>query len=151
MRLQLRFPAKKDAVERFLFTIVWLSPIAVAAHFLYRMATNAYPPDADSIGIPIFFFWIIPFPLIAIMATVGRKGLHGGKLYYLWNPQRIISSIIWTLLSIYPIGLFLLFLFLDALESKFIPSIAYFFFLWLSLLIYRVGIINSPLKAAAHD
>lgn len=119
--------------------------------FFYRLSTNAYPSEADSISIPIFFFWIMPFPLLAIMATLGRNGLHRGKLHYLWNPQWMISSIIWTILTIWPIGFFLLFLFLDALESKFIPSIAYFILLWLSLLIYRIGIINRPLKAEAHD
>lgn len=135
-------PRKNSKIERSLIWIVGLSPVAVCAHFLYRLATNAYPPEADSIAIPVFGYFIFPFPAFLTMSILGREGLNETPIHLFWNPGRNLISAIWTTLFIYPIGLFLLFLFLDSVAAKSILSLLYTLLLVVAAVIYRAGAIS---------
>jgi hypothetical protein len=142
--MKLCLPKRKSAVERLLLLAVLLSPVFVTAHFLFRLASNAYPPEADSIGIPIFAYLIFPYPLFVLLAFKGRNGLASHDLHVFWNPKRFGNSLLWTLLCIYPIGLFMTFILLDAIDAISIPSCAYSLILWIALGVYRSGAISRP-------
>jgi len=137
-----QLPHKKSWPERVLLISVVLSPIGVLAYFLYRLATNAYPSEADSIGIPVFSYWIFVFPLFLTITLMGRNGLHSETPHFFWNPRRNIISFAWTVLSIYPIGLFLVFILLDSIDGFVIGGIAYSMLLFVALIVYRSGAIS---------
>ncbi len=107
--------------------------------------TGAYPPDADSIGIPIGIYCFFPFPFMALMTFTGRHGLGEKRLHLLWNPGRHFTSIVWTLVSIFPVGLWLYYLVADSIIAGSIPSLLYFSMLVIAVFIYRAGAISRPI------
>ena len=138
----MNFPKPRSKTERVLFLSVLLSPIFVLSHFAYRLFTNAYPPVAGSVMIPIGIYWIFPFPLFALITLKGRSGLDSPRLRLLWNPERHVVSLLWTIVSIYPVGLYVVFILLDAISGIGIPSIIYVTVLFLALLLYRAGALS---------
>jgi len=138
----MNLPKPRSKTERVFCLSVLLSPIFVFLHFTYRLLTNAYPPDADSVMIPIGIYWIFPFPLFALMTLKGRSGLDSPSLRLLWNPERHVVSFLWTIVSIYPVGLYLVFILVDAISGIAIPSIIYVTVLFLALLLYRAGALS---------
>ncbi len=136
-------PKKNSVFEKWLSNAVAASPLLVTVHFFYRASSNAYPPEADSIGIPIFTYWIFVWPMFLTIAIRGREGLDCVPRHIFWNPQRNWTSLLWTILPLYP-GLYVLFLFLDAASGWVIPSMLYSLFLGVALFVYRAGGISRP-------
>ena len=142
----MKIPRRKSKTERILFLSVLLSPIFVFAHFLYRQMTDAYPSDADSVMIPIGIYWIYSFPFFAFITFKGRSGLDSHRIRLFWNPGRHVISILYTIFSIYPVGLYLVFILFDAISGMVIPSIIYVTILFYALFLYRAGAMSRIAK-----
>jgi hypothetical protein len=61
--------------------ILWLiQPIFIFAHYTWNQLMNAYPPEADSIGIPIFselILWFLLTPIAIITIVNALKNYQG--------------------------------------------------------------------------
>jgi len=137
-----RLPKRKSKVERILFTAVLLSPIFMMVHFLFRSSEGAYPSDADNIGIPVLFYWIFVFLPFALLTFKGRQGLDAAPIHLWWNAKRFGVSLFCTIISVYPIGTYLLLFLLDAILGHEIISILYTVLLLGALFVYRAGTLS---------
>jgi uncharacterized membrane protein YhhN len=79
-----------------------------------------------------------------MLAHQGRIGLDSPHLYFVWNPDRHFMSLLWTIVCIYPLGIFLLFLLLHSITPLSIPSLIYVTSMLIALLVYRAGAISRP-------
>ena len=83
---------------------VFLSPVLLAFVLYETSANNAYPPQADSLGIPLFGYIIFCCPLAFYFASkIKARKLSKPKIK-LWNDRRDFLSLLSLALSIYPLG-----------------------------------------------
>ena len=72
-------------------------------HFYYTtmLARGAYPPNADSIAIPIyheFYAWIIFLPLELTIIAYILMHYPGSISLFTWNKERKLWSILWLII-----------------------------------------------------
>ena len=84
---------------------IYLSPLILFAALNETMVNNAYPSDGDSIGIPLFSYIFIHFPITVILfSEISAEKLEKPK-YYFWNSKRHWASAITLVITICPLGL----------------------------------------------
>ena len=85
---------------------IYLSPIILFGILLETSANNAYLPEADSLGIPLFGYLFIYFPIALYLLSKVPRGTLRRPRDYFWNTERHGFSAGSMILSIFPIGLF---------------------------------------------
>jgi hypothetical protein len=98
-------PQRSRALVITAVTVTLMSPVFVLIHFFVRMAHGDYPSDADSIGIPVFSYWILVFPFSVLFLVQGLRRYTPNVSLLAWNSRRVGRSTGWTLLSIFPLGM----------------------------------------------
>ena len=84
---------------------IYLSPLILFAALNETMVNNAYPSEGDSIGIPLFSYIFIFFPMtVILLSKIEAVNLTKPK-YYFWNPERHWASAISLIITIYPLGM----------------------------------------------
>jgi hypothetical protein len=107
----LRTPQRKRPLMLFAVLLILSQPIFIPLHYLWNELAGAYPPDADSIGIPIFFGWIawIIFAPVAFACSVWALARYPGSVWlFNWDYNRPGWSIGWSfvfLLLVMALGL----------------------------------------------
>jgi len=129
---------------------VLASPILIFLYFTYGLISGWYPWDADAIAVPITIYWIMVLPPFAFLALKGRKGLRSSPIHLFWNSKKHLGSALWTVITIFPIGICLQDLFWDSFHRQAWLASAYFLFLLAALVIYRAGAISLPQAGPAE-
>jgi len=110
MEIILSTPKTRTPLLVYGILLVLVQPVFSAAHYMWNLDRGAYPPDADSIGIPIIGEWIAWFflaPLAILLVVLALKKynstipLFGRKSF---APRLLVTNIMFGLL----IGLSLL-------------------------------------------
>jgi hypothetical protein len=96
-----RNPPKTKWLTGFFVSMVLASPLVVLAHFYLRLLHGDYPWNGDSIAIPIFGYWMLPFPLSVLLLVVGLRRYVPGAFLLAWNKARFWESFGWSALSLY--------------------------------------------------
>ena len=85
-----------------LTAVWWLTlPLAEAAFYVEESRRGAYPPDADSIGIPIgqnVIGWLILSPLVIAVAALALRGAPPRVRWLAFDRTRPLRAGAWTLL-----------------------------------------------------
>ncbi|MCP5550829.1 MAG: hypothetical protein H7A53_08065 [Akkermansiaceae bacterium] len=85
---------------------ICFSPVILCGILLETTMNDAYPPEADSLGIPLFSYLLFLFPIALYLLSK----IEGGRLRrpktLLWNAERHGFSAVSMILSIFPLGLF---------------------------------------------
>jgi hypothetical protein len=85
---------------------IYLSPVILIGILLETSANDAYPSEADSLGIPLFGYLFIYFPIaLYLLSKVHRGRLRRPRAFF-WNTERHGLSAGSMILSIFPLGLF---------------------------------------------
>ena len=85
---------------------VFCSPVLLLCVLYETFENNAYPPQADSLGIPLFGYLIFYCPLAFYFASKIKAKKLSKPTIKLWNDRRDFLSLLSLVLSIYPLGYF---------------------------------------------
>src|SRR5579872_3071362 len=141
-------PQKSKAFVKTAVGVTFLSPLMVFAHFFVRMARGDYPWNADSIGIPIFIYWLLVFPFSLLFLIQGLRRYKPGVFLFAWNPRRPWRSAAWTIITIYPLGMSTAGMLLDGIYGRLYWVSAFFLLHLLLILIFRASIVMHEPGAA---
>jgi len=111
-------PTKTKILVAMLVATFLAAPVVVSAHFFIRMARRDYPPDADSIGIPVFGYWLFVFPVGLLFLIRGLKTYTAGTPLFNWNRRRPWRCAVWTALSLCPLGVATGSMILDGIQGR---------------------------------
>ena len=107
-----------------------------------------YPWNADSIAIPVLMFGIFIFPV-----TLGFlvRGLHCSTPHvflFTWARRHFLRSVVWTLVTVCPVGLAGVGMFLDGIHGKLYWVSAFFLLHGYALLVLRASIVayDAPIE-----
>lgn len=124
------------------------SPVVVTAHFALRLLRGDYPWDADAIGIPVFSYLMLVFPLLLLFLRRGLRAYVERVSILNWNRRRFGWSLMWTLLLLFPAGWFHLLMLVDGMEGRFYPVAAYFVVQFYLLVLMRACIVREDGRRA---
>jgi hypothetical protein len=91
-----RWPVVASAIALFL-----VAPLIEAAHYYRELSRGAYPPEADSISIPIFQFTVglgMLSPALATIVWAATRHYPSGAPLLTWSVLRPLRSWAWTVL-----------------------------------------------------
>mgnify|MGYP001273960202 FL=1 len=97
---------------------IGLSPIMLLVFLEETSANEAYPPEADSLGAPLFSYLLFLFPLTLYLLSKVQSGPLQKPKHLFWNSRRHAFSAASLILSIFPLGLFWVGLLLVGISSK---------------------------------
>ena len=80
---------------------VLAAPLVVFTLITIRWLEHAYPPDADSIGLPILGYAILIWPMTLFMLGFALRRYPGAVPLWAWQNGRLIRSILWTFLFLW--------------------------------------------------
>ncbi len=75
-------------------------PLVTTVYYLTEEARNAYPPDADSIGIGIYqdtLAWLLVSPLYALLLWLAARNYKGGRTLLSFDTARPFWKTGWAL------------------------------------------------------
>lgn len=85
-----------------LTAVLWLLvPVAEAAYYLIQEERGAYPANADTIAIPIYFFtiaWMVVSPIFALLAWLVVRTYRGGFSLWAFDTARLVRSLFGSLI-----------------------------------------------------
>jgi 2-amino-4-hydroxy-6-hydroxymethyldihydropteridine diphosphokinase len=143
----LRTPRK----TRWLVASIWIAvlggPFANVAHFALRGARGDYPPESDTIGIPIFLHALFYFPFELILLK-GLKGYQSGVSLFIRNRRRVWAALGSWLIILFPVSLWSLAMILDGIYSGVYATSVFFAYRFYAFLLLRSGFTFSKQQ---HD
>ena len=137
----LRTPPESRRVKWILALTIVGAPVIVAAHFMTRLSRGDYPSEADSIGIPVFGYGLFVFPLTLIILGFSLYCYTPGAFLFAWSQERFGRSLLWTLVSTFPVGYSSLLMILDGLEGRIYWTSAFFLLHAYCLLVLRASLL----------
>ena len=137
----LHTPLKSNRVTWSLSLTIVAAPLVVAAHYFIRLMRGDYPWNADAIGIPIFGFAIVVFPITLFFLIRGLRRYTPHVFLFTWARGHFLRSLLWSLLAVWPVGLTSVGMFLDGLDSKLYWVSAFFLLHCYCLLVLRASIL----------
>ena len=141
-------PPKSRRVSAALGSTILAAPLVVAAHFVIRLVRGDYPWNADAIAIPVFMFWIFPFPITLFFLTRGLRHYTPGVFLFTWARGHFWRSVRWTLLAIWPVGLTSIVMIVDGIGGKLYWVSAFFLLHCYCLLVLRASILGHDAPGA---
>ena len=75
------------------------APLVDASYYVIQQGRGAYPPDADTIAIPIFQFAIallIVSPVYAVAVWLAIRSYQGGRSLLAFDTTRPVRSVLWS-------------------------------------------------------
>ena len=138
-------PNKAKKLTALIGGTISLAPIVVFVHFFVRSLLGDYPPEADSVGIPIFGYWLFVFPFSVLLWIYGlRRWVPGISLFaWKWRP---VGRTLWTAVSVYPVGLASVAMILDGIEGRLYWVSAFF-----TLHVYCILVLRASIVAHEPD
>ena len=104
-------PRTKGAVLALALLLFLSAPLAELSYYGSELASGAYPPEADSIGIPLFYFVVallVTAPLTWGFVWLCVRRYPGRVSLLAWDRARPIRSAVWTVLIVAAAVLFAL-------------------------------------------
>ena len=144
----LRTPPKSRRVTGLLGFSILAAPVVVAAHFGVRQLRGDYPGNADSIAIPVFLFGILVFPVTLCILVRGLRCYTPHVFLFTWARRHVLRSVVWTLVTVCPVGLAGVGMFLDGIHGKLYWVSAFFLLHGYALLVLRASIVgyDAPIE-----
>ena len=141
-------PPKSRRVTWSLSLTILVAPVVVAAHFVVRLMRGDYPGNADSIAIPVFLFGIFIFPVTLGFLVRGLHCYTPHVFLFTWARRHFLRSFVWTLVTVCPVGLASVGMFLDGIHGKLYWVSAFFLLHGYSLLVLRASILgcDAPIE-----
>lgn len=125
--------------------LVWITVaggfLTVPAHFWYRASRGDYPVDGDSIGIPIFVYWLLFYPF-EFEALRGRGYYRGGDSLFSRSYRRPGKAFISTL-GTFAASLWSVTLVMDSIGAKMPFSAIFYSFRIYAFLLLRCALMRS--------
>lgn len=137
-----RTPAKTRWLALSIWLLIVLAPLVSGMHFFARAMRGDYPPQADSIGIPIFLHLLLFFPF-ELRSLRGLKSYQGGLFLFSFSRRRPWSALASTVGTIYPIGMWCLAMIVDGVQSGFYGTALFFILRAYAFLLLRAGLMRS--------
>lgn len=97
---------KFNRTKKFISIPIYLSPLILGGVLFETQRNGAFPPDADSASIPLFFYLLFIFPIACWILGKVPNGELGKLKSFLWDSSRPWFSGISLILTIYPLALF---------------------------------------------
>lgn len=134
----LHTPRKSTALVIGVWLVILLAPAVDVVHFMARGARGDYPPDADSIGIPIFthLFFIYPFEILALR---GLKSLREGVSLFYFSRRHRGFALLSTLATVWPFGLLCVGMMEDGIHAGYYATTIFYCLRLYAFLLLRVG------------
>ena len=110
--------------SRFVTVPVYISPVLLGYVLVETGLHNAYPPEEDSIGIPLLTYILLYFPIAMYFAAKIEAGTLSKPTIKLWNRRRPMLSFFSLLFSVFPLGLFWFAFAVTSLTSRSYASLA---------------------------
>ncbi|MBL9160082.1 MAG: hypothetical protein JNJ70_21550 [Verrucomicrobiales bacterium] len=136
-------------MSKALLTIpIGLSPLLVLAMLWETSVNDAYSAEADSLGIPLFSYLFVNWPVSLYLLSKLRDGGLPVIRYYFWNPAKGLFSAGTLLLMIWPLGVFWLGFLLIGIESQSLFTASASFLLLVVIFLVRTHVIQSQEESA---
>ena len=77
------------------------APLVEAAYYVTQQGRGAYPPDGDTIAIPIYEFamgLLFLSPVYAVTVWLAVRSYRGGRPLLAFDTMRPVQSVFWSLL-----------------------------------------------------
>lgn len=140
---RLSTPKSSASVLVLAVTLFLTAPLVVARYFFTELQKGSFPPESDSIGIPIFHFaaaLVATAPVTWGIVWFCVRNYPGSVSLHAWNAGRPIWSAIWTLVAVVAAVAFLVFTpWSDAADHPFL--IAHVLLDTYFLLVLRSGLV----------
>ncbi len=97
----LRIPKQRISVIILAIVLYLTAPFVEWYFYMTELARGSFPPDADSIGIPLFQFtigWVLGAPVAALLVWFALRDYPGAVSLFAFNQERPAWSAFWTLL-----------------------------------------------------
>lgn len=135
-------PPRSRSLVVIVWLLVWLGPVVNYFHFNARAVRGDYPPEADSIGIPIMTHALLFFPF-ELFALRGLDFYRGGLSLWCFSNRKKFFAALSTIASIYPFGLWCAFMTLDGLSAGFYGTSLFYILRLYAFLLLRVGLMQA--------
>ena len=96
----MRTPKHRKSVVTFAILLYLTAPLIEWYFYTTELARGSFPPDADSIAIPLFRFvivWVLGAPIVALLVWFALRDYPGAVSLFAFNRARLIWSAVWTL------------------------------------------------------
>jgi hypothetical protein len=96
----LRTPKNRIAVIFLAVALYLTAPLVEWYFYTTELARGSFPPDADSIAIPLFRFvivWVLGSPIAALLVGFALQDYPGAVSLFAFNRARPVWSAFWTL------------------------------------------------------
>jgi hypothetical protein len=101
-----------------------------------------YPPDGDSIGIPILTHALF-FYLFELGTLRGLKSYRGGLSLFCFSRRKIGSALLSTIATIFPFGFWCLAMIVDGISAGLYGTAIFFALRAYAFLLLRVGLMQA--------
>jgi hypothetical protein len=94
-----RTPRSKWLVIVAALVLYAVTPVVETLYYLTELARGSYPPNADSIGIPVYqtiLSLAVVAPLYLILLWLSTRHYAVGARLTAWNPNTAIRGFLWT-------------------------------------------------------
>lgn len=143
----MRTPRQLRTLAIYAISVFLTSPLVVALYFFSRWLRGDYPPDADSIGIPILGYALFYLPFFMILLCAALWKYPGRVPLYAWNRERPVWSVWWTLVFLI-LAYQAILMVVDAIQGRML-LVAVFFILQLHVLLLLRGSVVSRANISA--
>lgn len=123
--------------------LVLTSPVGVFLHYISQASRDVYPPEADSIGIPIFGYAFFVFPFLVAIWLYSLKGKDHRLRVTIWTSGKQLRAIV-SLLVCIPPGLSWFSILYESHVTFAIPSLLYSAVMLYVILLLRSRILLYP-------
>ncbi len=99
MQRLIQTPRLKRTVWLLVLLAVFAEPFVEYVYYSTNLERGVYPPDADSIGIPLFQFavaWIVTLPVVLGFVWFALRDYPGSVSFMAHNSGRPIWSLAWS-------------------------------------------------------
>lgn len=121
----LRTPKNRISVIFLAVALYLTAPLVEWYFYTTELARGSFPPDADSISIPLFQFtvvWILGTPVAALLIWFALRDYPGSVSLFTFNRERPFWSAFWTLLFGYLVFHDLVFAVTSVQKSQFLDT-----------------------------
>jgi len=117
----LRIPKNRISVIFLAVALYLTSPLVEWYFYTTELARGSFPPNADSISIPLFRFvivWVLGAPVAALLVGFALRDYPGAVSLFAFNRARPVWSAFWTLVFGFLIFKHLTFAFASVQKSQ---------------------------------